>query len=382
MKQNKKVLHVIDSLGKGGAEKLLYETLKNWKSPNWEFEVACLHKPEPYGPQISQLNIPVKVLSASKYNLYKIIVHLFQLLKREKWDIIHCHLIASTILVPLIARFTSSAKILIHDHCGGLYTPGKIDWLYRRILLPLEKQLWRKLFIICVSDFVARYNREIRQISAERIKVLVNAIDLNNYPGTSTQVQKRLREQWGSEKAVIIGYVGRLIRYKGVDLLISAFKNLVTEFPDIRLVIIGDGRELKSLQRQAAQLGIKDLVIFLGYQANVAEYLPAFDIFVLPSRWETYGLAALEAMASGIPVVATKVGGLPEFIQDKVNGLLVPPEDVKALTEAIKFCIQHSETARTMALEGQKKVRAEHSIENYVCKLEQIYREILNRVDA
>lgn len=176
-------------------------------------------------------------------------------------------------------------------------------------------------------------------------------------------------------------YVGRLVREKGVDLLLDAFAQALKKFPRARLTLVGDGFERERLERQAVELGVRRAVEFLGWVSpeNTPALINASTLVVVPSRWrEPFGLVALEAMQMARPVVASRVGGLAEVVADGETGILIENENSAALADAIACLLEHPDVARVMGVQGRKRAQEKFSIERYADGYEQLYRRLLN----
>ncbi len=142
-------------------------------------------------------------------------------------------------------------------------------------------------------------------------------------------------------------------------------------------MLVGDGPERGSLAELAKSLGLADRVLFTGYQSAIPDLMAAMDVLVCPSRIESFGIVGVEALASGVPAVATRVGGIPDYIEHEVHGLLVDSDDVEGMSRAIGHCLKNPDEARAMAERGNRRVRAEYSMDNYIRTIEGVYREIL-----
>ena len=157
-------------------------------------------------------------------------------------------------------------------------------------------------------------------------------------------------------------FVGRLAGVKGVPILIDAVSRLVKAYPDFTLRLVGDGPDRNALEAEVAKRGLQDRIVFLGYksQAEVAEELAQKDVFVLPSFAEGVPVVLMEAMASQVPVLTTRIAGVPELVEDGVNGRLVPPGDVDAFTEALSKLLSDSDLRQTYGAAGRAKVVADY----------------------
>jgi glycosyltransferase involved in cell wall biosynthesis len=193
-------------------------------------------------------------------------------------------------------------------------------------------------------------------------------------PGAAGRAAARARHSIASGEFAI-GVVAALERRKAHDVLLHALAATLSKLPPLRVLFCGDGSERAALARLTRELGLESRVRFLGELGQVADVLAALDLFVLPSRHEGLGVAVLEAMAAGVPVVASAVGGLPEAVDDGRTGLLVPPEDPRALGVAIAELAADVERARRMGIAGRARVLAEFSMERMADAYEALYTE-------
>lgn len=182
-----------------------------------------------------------------------------------------------------------------------------------------------------------------------------------------------------SRTNIIIGAACRLVPLKGLVHLIRATAVLISEFPNLRLEIAGTGPQRAELEAEANCLGLTAQVRFLGWQRDLSPYFQAWDVFAMPSLEEGFGMVALEAMAAGLPVVATTVGGLPEIIEDCQTGYVVRPSDVAALAARLRLLIRDPERRRAMGGAGRERVRAHFSVDRMVAEIAVIYDSLVLR---
>jgi glycosyltransferase involved in cell wall biosynthesis len=175
----------------------------------------------------------------------------------------------------------------------------------------------------------------------------------------------------------VVGAASRLVPIKGIVHLIRAVALLRPEFPDVRVEIAGSGPERGPLQQEVQALGLGDSVVFAGWQPDIWRWLAQLDIFVQPSLAEGFGMASLEAMAAGLPVLGTSVGGLPELIEHGRTGYVVRPAEPEALAARLRDLVQNADRRRTMGIAGQARAREHFSVERMTRSLTQIYDQLL-----
>lgn len=221
--------------------------------------------------------------------------------------------------------------------------------------------------IITVSEIIKNQLIEIG-VKEKKIKVIYSGIDLSKYH------QVKIYPFDPSRGKMTIGTVGRLEKEKGHEYLIRAFKAFLEIYPQSKLIIIGLGGQRQNLMWLAKKLEIDRRVHFLGFQKDVAKSINYFDIFVLPSaKRESFGLVLLEALACQKPVIASKIGGIPEIIEHKKDGLLIEPANTEEIVQALNYLCHHPEEAQAMAEQGRRKVLQQFTQERMVREFEQAF---------
>ena len=175
---------------------------------------------------------------------------------------------------------------------------------------------------------------------------------------------------------LVVGTVARLVSQKGVDLFLQAAVRLAVRYPAMRFRIVGDGPERENLYRLALRLGLLNRMVFTGHSDDIAAELALMDIFVLPSLSEGLGVSLLEAFASGCAVVAARVGGVPEVVEDGLTGLLVPPADGAALTAAVTGLVENPDNAARLARNARERVRGKFSLQAMLARTAALYEDI------
>jgi glycosyltransferase involved in cell wall biosynthesis len=223
-----------------------------------------------------------------------------------------------------------------------------------------------------VSDF---YQHQVR-VSPEKMAVILNAVRYDEFlplPGTGTS-----RAALGLDPdATTIGVMGRLTRQKGHDILLRAVRTLASTFPQLQVVIAGQGEARPRLETLVRELGLEHAVHFVGVRRDREHFYGSLDAFVLPSRWEGLSLALAEAVGAGIPTVATDVGGNSEVIRSGCSGLLVPTDDPTALASALDSLLSDADLRRRFSEQGAAEVRPRFEIERHVEQLETLYARAL-----
>lgn len=226
--------------------------------------------------------------------------------------------------------------------------------------------------IIAVSTPVRNFLIKEKIVSKDQVVVIPNAIELETKDeGRRTKAIKT------ANRAPVIGTIGSLNPQKGQVYLIEAMKKIIEKFPLATLEIIGEGEERERLKSEVERLRLERHITLLGRKANVEKYLKHWDVFVLPSIAETFGISILEAMRSSVPVVATRVGGIVDIIENKKNGLLVPKEDADALGKSIIEIIDHPVLAAKLKRGGIERIK-DFDWKKIIREIEEIYSAPFN----
>ncbi|MFQ5639063.1 MAG: glycosyltransferase [bacterium] len=362
MKTRITVLHIIHTLELGGAEKFLLSVARSTKDIV-NVKICSMYGHDHLTKAFETENITtIRLNRKNKFNPL-IILELSKIIKSVQPDMIHTHLFFATIYGRIAAKM-SGVPVITTEH-------NESNWRSGNIIAKIAYKLtaWNNTRIIAISEAVKSALVQDVKIQTSQIAVINNGISLSEFT-ESKQNSRVFRADF------VVGSVGRLDVRKGYDVLLQAVAHLKSNNFKIKCILVGDGKERDQLQLLAKKLGIKDDVIFAGFQFEIQSYLAGMDVFVLPSKTEGFGIAILEAMAAGCPVVASNVGGIPEIIKPGVNGLLVNPDDAEQLASAI-LKLQDRQLAQKI-IANSKNTVSEFSIEKHIPKLMAEYQKLLN----
>ncbi|MBI5604001.1 MAG: glycosyltransferase [Deltaproteobacteria bacterium] len=371
MEDKIKILYVFAALPVGGAEQVLVTELQGLDKDLFSPMVCVISEKGPVGEQIEQMGIPVIPLHRMKNNRFDfgIIREIKEIILQKKISIVHTHLYDGGKYGRIAARMARVPGIVHTVH--NIYIKRRTKHhLINRALACITDQ------IIAVSEAVkasvVRYDR----INPEKIEVIHNGID------PSRLDQPLEREEWRSKLGIkpgefVIGVVARLEEQKGHQYLLEALSLRPDLLPSLKVLIIGDGKLRSVLEEESKRRGLSTQVLFLGTRKPIIPILLALDLFLLPSLWEGFSMAILEAMAAGVPVIATRVGGAGEVITSGRDGFLIPPADAPSLAAAIEDALRHREKYQAMAQLGRDKVRQSFSQENHMELLQGLYLKTL-----
>ena len=238
-------------------------------------------------------------------------------------------------------------------------------------------------FVIANSQATMDYQRRVNRVPDSNIEKVHCFTDLKRFETVTPKHVRRVKRQLRvGENDFLCGCVGEVIKRKGQIYLFQALKRIVAEIPNFKLVMLGRFRRDEPYTQKLRSILLKEKIFgtvkWLGLRENVQDFMTAFDLLAVPSIEEPLGLVALESLAAGTPVVATRTGGLPEIVKNKEWGLLVPPRKPEALADAIIELSKDANRRQQMGLAGQQFVQREFEMETLCDRVEQIYQQVLS----
>jgi glycosyltransferase involved in cell wall biosynthesis len=306
----------------------------------------------------------------------KALVKLYSLICRERPDIVHTHTTKAGFLGRLAARL-AGVSIIIHTYHGhplhSYYGPVK-NWLLRR----MERLLG------CFTDRLVTVSEQVKSelvaygvAAPKKITVIPLGLDLDPFLRSHTQRGKFRREMGLAEDIKLVGIVGRIFPIKNHSLFLESAARVSAQEPDVRFVIVGDGVLRPDLERQVRDLGIADRVLFTGWRRDLPRIYADLDTLIVSSDNEGTPVSAIESMAAGCPVVATRVGGLPDLIADERTGRLVPPRDPRALASVILELVRNPAAARELGQNAMEVVRKRFTETRLIGDMDHLYSQLL-----
>lgn len=366
----KRVLHIIDSLHLGGAQEVVLN-LATCGSARFRHEVATMHGHGIYWDRLRQAGVKVHSLSPHKLLPFYLASIPWRLLA-DRPDILHCHLIPSNIIAKPLGALLGVPVVINHDHTNDTRRADS------RLLLTLDRFSNRfASHIVAVSASCREFLITRESIPANDVTLVPNAIDLRRFsPSTARRDQARVELGLPASARVVAG-VGRLNPQKNFSLFLDIAAQLAPRFPGLHFLLAGDGPEEKMLREKAADLGIANRVTFSGYVADTRLVYLAADVLLMPSRYEGLPMTLLEAMAMGLPVVASRLDGIAEVIGDGREGFLVPSDDASLFVERTATLLQDAELSSRIAQNARAKIEASFSVERMTSAVEEIYDRFL-----
>ena len=311
---------------------------------------------------------------------FYLVISLFSLFRQTRPEIVHVQYLAPGLLPILVARLARVPMIIATVHIAGSIVYG---WK-AKILLRSAAHLCSRF--ICVSRGVEKFwfgSSEVFNPNAvntyRKHFTVYNAVDAPAIAEVTSAVDRaEMKERLGIDGKSVIGIVGRLAPQKGHAILLDAMPVITREYPNVVLVIIGDGPEREKLEQKASALNLDENIRWMGSQpqSNVIEFYAIMDVLVMPSLYEGFGLTAAEAMAAGVPVVGTQVEGLSEIIEDGASGYLVQPNDHRALAEALIRLLNNPAQALAMGENGRDRVNRFFSVAHFKASMIGVYHTL------
>ena len=306
----------------------------------------------------------------------------FKLLKNSvkySTDIVHVHISVPTgdIAGFLYAKRKKKPLIVTTHLDKGSYKGVIIKsayYLYSKLITTLLSQAD---IIISPSKYYIKESRFLEKYK-NKVVVIPNGINVEDFNVQCSKEKCREKLAFSSSERILL-CVGNLEPRKGLDILLKAMPKILRNIQDVKLVVVGNGIMNDKLKNLAERLGIFKHIKFAGFIDEELKpfYYKSADIFVLPSLYEIFGIVNLEAMACSVPIVASKIGGVPDVVKNGENGVLVPPKDEEALAEAIIYLLENEEVRRGMGRNGRKKVE-DYSWERIAEETEKVYEKVLN----
>ena len=372
------IAHVLFRLDTGGMERVLV-TVMNRTQKQYRHAVICLEGFGALRDQIEDTNVPCLALNKRPGKDWRCHFRLWKALRKIKPDLVHSYNIGSLDTAP-IARLAGVRRIVHAERGRDASDPRGENRKYRNL------RRWMSPFIdrfLAVSRDLQDWLIRDVGIDSSKVVCIPNGIDIGNYvPNPGVDGVRSILGSFAPPGTIVVGSVGRLDPVKDQAGLIDAFNLLRQSVPGmrdrLRLVIIGEGAQRPVLESQIKRLGLGERVCLLGHRDDVPAILPEFNIFALSSIAEGMPGVLLEAMAAGLPVVATDVGGVGEVVSPSQTGLMVAAGDPMALTDALARYVSDEALRTRHGLAGRKRVETGFSLDGMVSAYTALYDELLH----
>jgi len=382
MNEKPLIAHVLYRLDTGGMERVLVTVINHTRS-KYRHAVICLDGFSAFREKIADPNVPCLALQKKPGKDWSCYFRLWKALRKLKPDLVHTYNFGALDAAP-VARIAGARRIVHGERGRDASDPRGESRKYRYL------RRWMTPFIdryLAVSRDLHDWLIENVGIDPARVVWIPNGIDVDSFVvAPAKKLTRPLLESFAPPGTILIGTVGRLDPVKDQAGLVSAFNLLCESLPDVRsrlrLVIVGEGPRRAMLEAQVADLGLATQVCLLGNRDDVPALLPEFDIFVLSSIAEGMPGVVLEAMAAGLPVVATEVGGVGEVVLPGVTGLLVPAGDPLALTRALANYVSDEALRVQYGDAGRKLVETRFRVNDMVSAYAALYDKLLGQRTA
>jgi glycosyltransferase involved in cell wall biosynthesis len=365
----KKILLMIDDASVGGGQVHVLAIAGGIDKRTYEVHVACEEKGF-LVDKLKQQGIPHHTLEMSNRPDPRSFLHCHRLLRRLKPDIIHTHGGTAGVVARVVSIGSFKGK-RIHTYHGlhYLHERGK---LRNRVFCLADRILRRATDrLVCVAESDRVLGKRFGVVDPSKTVLIRPAIDVHQFKVRDVQDARRRDERF------VVGTIGRMHVQKGHRYLLDAAVLVRRDAPEVVFSIVGEGELRVELEKIIRDLELQSVVVLHGARTDTSEVLASFDCFVLPSLWEGLPIVMLEAMASGVPVVATDVDGVREAVENGKEALLVPPGDPEALARAIREVRDSPEWADRLARQARNKVESAFDLGRMLREIEQLYDEVL-----
>jgi glycosyltransferase involved in cell wall biosynthesis len=386
-----KILHIITRLDMGGSAQ---NTLLSCKELSGKYETILVHglsnesgmsdlekKIVEAGVETAKKNgikviaLPAMVRSIRPIKDFKALLALMWLIFKEKPDIVHTHSSKAGILGRVAAKISFVPNIIHTPHGHVFY--GHFGVFASKVFLWVEKLFSRFTDrMVALTDGEKNDYENLSVCPAEKLLKIHSGVDVKQFKQSNGNMVEKRRSLGLDQNGNVVGFVGWLLPIKGPEYLLKAMEYVWQEYPETALVFVGKGDLDVDLRTQALRVSANGRVKFLGWREDIDEIMPVFDMLVLPSLNEGMGRVLVEAMAAGKPVVASRVGGIPDLVRDGETGYLVPPADEKALADGIKKLLDDPGKAWEMGQHGKKRCQ-QFSLEAMIEKLDDLYSGLI-----
>lgn len=373
-----KILYIITLSESGGAQRYILD-LTMHLNDKFEIVVAAGGNEQLFNQleknEIKNVKLKHLIRNINPLKDLLSLVEIYHLIKKQKPDILHLNSSKAGVLGAVAGKLTGVKKIIYTVH-GFVFNEPMPAWK-KSLYIWLEKFSAKfKKTLICVSEFDQQQGLKYKIAPPKKLIIVHNGINVSALNFLSKEEAKKILTttyHLPPTNYQLIGTIANFYPAKGLLYFIQAAHQVVKRHPDAHFVIIGDGELRPALKTEIKKLQLENNFHLIGAINNAAQLLPSFDIYVCPSIKEGFPYSILEAMAAGLPIVATNVGGIPEMITDQKEGILVKAKDVNALASSILKLINDKKNADKLASVAVKKVRENFSLEKMILETKKIY---------
>ncbi len=364
----------METIGPGGVEQRRLSMARYLDKDRYEQVVACARIIGGFDQRLEAEGARVEVLGVmgSPFNL-RYFIKLVRLVRQVRPHIIH-GAVFEGVISAVVGGLLCRVPVIVIEETSE---PANRSWRGHALFRILARFAQA---VVATSPAVHTYLTEQLGITSGKVHLILNGVEAPIRPPVETVAEKR-RKFGLTDESFVIGSVGRMLDdHKLFSVLLRAFKEFSDGRPEARLLLVGDGVDRKSLEALSQDLRLYDSVIFAGHQSDVAGFYALMNVFALVPAREGFGLAAVEAMFMGLPVIASRVGGLKNIVMDGVTGILVEPGDIAGLAGALIQLYESPQTANALGLAGHQRADERYTAQRYVDDISALYQRLSNTI--
>ncbi len=357
-----KIMEIVSGRGVNGAIIHCLMLTEELLDRGHELILVCL--PDSWlAQQVRSRSLPVEVVPSDLHRWpVDELRRIAAIVRQEHVELVHTHM-SRAHFFGILLRWLSGVPSVATAHASHF----QLHWMFNDS-------------VIANSDATLRYQRRRNFVRPSRSETIRMFVERKQMAARPTEARQRAREQLGLDHSVpLAGLVGNVGPRKGIHVAVAALPRILARVPQARLAVVGNLRHVEYVDRvqaEARRLDVAESILWLGHRDDVPELLPAFDLYVQPSLEEPLGLSILEAMAAGLPVVASRVGGIPEVVLPGETGILVPPSDAEALADAVAVLLDAPDLRAAMGQAGRARVLSDFSPDEQVDRIESVFTRV------
>ncbi len=369
-----RAVHLIKATGLAGAEAHLLVLLRGLRARGVDAHLLMLFQPDGAHEDVARaardLAIPIRAVRLRGDLDPTIACRLASHLRRLRPQLLHTHLLHADVHGLIAARLAGVRPIVTTRHNQN---PFRARFAFRQ----MHRLYWRHVdAIVAVSEDLARFAVRVEGAPVGKIRTIHHGLEPPD-PGTEPTRAQARAALGVADNELLVGMVGRLTTQKGFAHGLRAMADVAGAHPTAKMVVLGDGPLRNDLDRRAQALGIEDRVRFLGWRADAAQLMRGMELLLVPSLWEGFGIVVLEAMLRDLPVVASRVGALPEIVVDEESGLLAPPGDALRWAAAVNRLLREEGLRRRLAERAHRRALERFTAEVMIDRTLRLYRELV-----
>jgi len=361
-----KILHLTSTLASAGAETMMVQLINN--NADNKHVVCAVYSGGSYKSKLNKIGIGTYTLIHNPLLIPFIFTNFFLIVLKEKPDIIHSYLFLDNIIARVIGKLTGK-KVLCSKRDSDLWKPWFVHIINRLTAWLADATVTN------FKDGIGELKKD--GIASQKIIYIPNGKSVADY-NNITLSKNEAKKQLGLEQNdFVICFTGRLVWYKGHEYLIRAFSKVLFKYPNAKLLIVGEGKMRKYLESQTRELNLSSSIIFLGNRTDIPQILRATDIFVSPSLRDGMPGAVMEAMAAGLPIVATNADGSKDLIKNYENGIFVPIKNSNAISEKVIELINDKDLAIKLGKNAYNTIAKDFTVEKMVSAYQKLYASLV-----